>query len=482
MIIRCPQCEHSRSITENKIPSTAELATCPKCKHRFRFRTLRREPENDLRVLKAGERNKNADTKHADVSQPAKEPLSSQTEIIRPQSAFRETAAQRDIWDAVDALHHRWQSQLDQHVVEIDHPAHDAKKQEPSVPEVTAAPADTIKDPDEKPASPVVSSDPPFPPEPLDTAPPFAEAVQKTPPPESPPARHETLPLFSLEEQPGKIAAPDEQMEAEAAPAPENPMAAVSKGPVVFPYGPGMEDAGDAEERVNHDMEMLKDASPARPLRDLGRLREFSEFEAEPEGGEAAWAESSNGIPWENPALHGWLKGFMATVHGVMFRAPEFFARFSGAGSLAPGYLFFLVLGYISILGAIVWSQAATALLPELPSLLSQQMSLPVLLLLAPVALGLMLLFVTGFIRLGLRLFEPAKADFALIYKVVGYSVAPFVLSVVPFVGPPLAALWFIASLMLGCRYALGLSWKLAVSMPLLPAVMLLGGLISYFL
>lgn len=45
MRITCPQCGFSRRIPDEKIPETAELATCPKCSRRFRFRTLERTPE-----------------------------------------------------------------------------------------------------------------------------------------------------------------------------------------------------------------------------------------------------------------------------------------------------------------------------------------------------------------------------------------------------------------------------------------------------
>lgn len=38
MIIRCPHCDFSRTVDENKIPASARTATCPKCHHKFRFR------------------------------------------------------------------------------------------------------------------------------------------------------------------------------------------------------------------------------------------------------------------------------------------------------------------------------------------------------------------------------------------------------------------------------------------------------------
>ena len=71
MQIRCPVCDYSRQVNLAKIPSTAEFATCPKCRHRFRFRAV------DLDSVE-----------HAVPPEP------------KPEHA--------DIWDAVGSLHDRW--------------------------------------------------------------------------------------------------------------------------------------------------------------------------------------------------------------------------------------------------------------------------------------------------------------------------------------------------------------------------------------
>ena len=142
MIIRCPQCEHSRSINESKIPSTAELATCPKCKHRFRFRTLGDAGEPEAPPFAAPNkqslaREPFAQGRSAPINaDPAPTPQG--LEVQRPQGAIRETAARRgDIWDAVDSLHHRWQTQMDQHVTEVVTPRPSAT---PEMPEEEHAP------------------------------------------------------------------------------------------------------------------------------------------------------------------------------------------------------------------------------------------------------------------------------------------------------------------------------------------------------
>ncbi len=40
MEIKCPKCTFSRTVNEEKVPPTAEVATCPKCGEKFRFRTV----------------------------------------------------------------------------------------------------------------------------------------------------------------------------------------------------------------------------------------------------------------------------------------------------------------------------------------------------------------------------------------------------------------------------------------------------------
>ncbi|MCL1939983.1 MAG: zinc-ribbon domain-containing protein [Desulfovibrionaceae bacterium] len=428
MIIRCPHCEHTRSITESKIPLTAELATCPKCKNRFRFRTLRPATEPEAPATPAP---------RAPSEVPLPSPEIPIRETQRPQSAFRESAAQEDIWDAMDALHQRWQKQMDKNVTEVETP-------QPSHP--VSEPEQVEAPPREEPVEPL-------------------QTVQ--PRPAEAPASLQPAPPVSEQ------------------PAQDEDSAEKKSGHGIFPYSG---DGPDPEERVEQDMRMLRDASPERPLRDLGTLREFSDPQNAGSSGQADPDAqqnpegADNAIPWENPARNGWLRGFTATLHGVMFKGPEFFSGFNASGSLAPGYLFFLIMGYVTIISSLAWTQAATLLLPHLAPGFMGRVGLPILLLLAPIALGLMLLFVTGCIRITLRIVAPDQADFAVIYRVVSYAVAPFILSIVPFVGPPLGAVWFLVSLITGCRNSLGLSWPLAVLVPLPPALMLLFGLAWYFL
>ncbi|KAB1442378.1 YIP1 family protein [Pseudodesulfovibrio senegalensis] len=59
MRITCPECQFSRTIDETKIPPRSVVATCPKCKTKFRFRA---DPEEDNFELHESGENETATT------------------------------------------------------------------------------------------------------------------------------------------------------------------------------------------------------------------------------------------------------------------------------------------------------------------------------------------------------------------------------------------------------------------------------------
>jgi hypothetical protein len=46
MIVTCPECNFSSEIPEDKIPASAQLATCPKCQAKFKFRDFEQDPSH----------------------------------------------------------------------------------------------------------------------------------------------------------------------------------------------------------------------------------------------------------------------------------------------------------------------------------------------------------------------------------------------------------------------------------------------------
>jgi hypothetical protein len=366
--------------------------------------------------------------------------------VQRPQSAIREAAAMRgDAHDAVDGLRRHWQRQLDQQVAELPF----------SYPLDTSHEKDSAKA-DSRKETPRSREN--------------ADALAD---------RQDETPAAMQKNAAGRTA-----------------QHTISSAPEKTPASRD-EDASCPEERVDRGLRLLRDAPDARPVRNLGSLQDFPDialpapdekrslFHAQKamEGDAGLDADPpEHPVPWENPAAHGWLKAFTHTLHGALFQTPYFFSRLSASASLGLSYLFFLIMGYVAILSAHLWTQALAVLLPGTIQDPASHIALPVLLLLAPIALGLTLLFITACIRIFLLLFTPEKSDFFLVYKIVSYATAPFILSLVPFIGPAIGAAWFVMILIVGCRNALNLSWKLAVLAPLPPTATLLSGLAWYFL
>ncbi len=403
MIIRCPHCEFARTVGANKIPPTAEVATCPKCRQRFRFRTL--EPDE---------------------------------KPSPPPPAPPKERAPADIWEAVDALARNFPLPEKPPAKANQAPAGQSR----SVAKTT---------PPGNPASPVEVLPGPAP----------VNAVAD----EAPPTDESTAEQTPADPTHPKKAAPTLRT-ADAEPSAEEP------APVVFPYA---EDDTPPEERVERDLRMLKKEEENRPTRDLGHIDEWSEANT-------AGAVVEEDAPWEDPGKHGRLGGWLETLRRTLLGPAHFFAGLCASGSLAPAYLFFIIQSYVALLFTLLWSLVASITLNDSTMFTPPRMGLPIMLLIAPLVVGLSLLFCAGAARTFLRITAPEKADFPGIFKILCYSSAAFLFCVIPFLGPVLAWAWFSVVLVGGFRHGLRLSWPLALLTAIIPAVLLPGSMALFFL
>lgn len=550
MIIRCPHCDHTRTINSDKIPPGAELATCPRCKNRFRFRALEkadapvfdppkeqsgqpdrgfreppgkkphagRSPQGAPPLAPASEEGSAAPSAKTPAAPSAEQPRPSYTvqEVQRPQSAFREAAEQSgvDVWDAVDALHQRWENQMDQHVTEVVTPrpskADSSQQARPSRKERrisgvgaalsgddgrAGAPAGDRKDAG-SPRFPAIS----------DLYDSIAEeenehASQSDLPPLPDIAARTLVNYHEQGSSPEDIVDEDIKI-LQHSPSEHRPMRDLGKLKTIKEPRPEESEEPEDNEpvvdgrdhtRILQDRPPIKTAPQEQPLQEQAPHKQPPQEEPEESFRELSQSffgtppdqegEESQ-VPWENQEEYGgWFRALLTTIYFVMLRGPSFYSNLGKAGApLSHCYLFFLTLGYIAIIGSVLWAEITMLIIRDAAPLVDNLLTLPVLLVVAPLALGLMQLFVTGCIRLQLKILAPDRSDFVTSYRITAYSVAPFVLCLVPFVGPSLGAAWFAFALATGCRYALGLSWGIAVAVTLPPAGLLIGGLCWFFL
>lgn len=128
MVIRCPHCQFSRSITLDKIPATAEIATCPKCKQRFRFRTIPKK--NDPEPYENSSANEQPyETPQEEHPRDYRQKQSVEysdgfsaetTQTRRPLPAKKQSS-KKDIWDALSSFGKLWEKEKATEPVQTAH-------------------------------------------------------------------------------------------------------------------------------------------------------------------------------------------------------------------------------------------------------------------------------------------------------------------------------------------------------------------------
>jgi len=172
--------------------------------------------------------------------------------------------------------------------------------------------------------------------------------------------------------------------------------------------------------------------------------------------------------PWEDP-YEGYPAAFYQTAVRVLFAAPRFFAGLVPQKQLGRALAFYLLVGLFQIFAEQFWLAVfAKVLAPRAESdphlaqllpLLARDISLP-LVVLARTALITLELFVASMLyHIVFRMIVPAKANFSLVFQVIAYAAAPALLGIIPLLGLLAGFVWSIACGVVGCRYALRISW-----------------------
>jgi hypothetical protein len=86
-------------------------------------------------------------------------------------------------------------------------------------------------------------------------------------------------------------------------------------------------------------------------------------------------------------------------------------------------------------------------------------MSLPLFVLARSAFISLELLVAAVLYHMMFRMLAPSRADFSLVFQVIAYASAPALLGIVPVLGSLAGFIWSIVCSVVGCRYALRISW-----------------------
>ncbi len=406
MTIKCPNCAHSRSILEGKVPPTAEYAKCPKCGHRFRFRTL--------------EKNR---TPLEETQKPAPPPPT--TAQLREEHG--------DIWDAVESLQNKWQNQLKKNVTEVLTPQPVAQSSVAENPN-TIEPSHNFEVPPEVDVPQVNETL-------------FAQPTQ---------ARYmadnaDTEPNLGTEQQKEYFAeqsALSEDLDNAEIDQDEQPLQEFRPAHATKPW---QRHSISPEEKVEQSLTLLV-AKKNRRVRDLGQLSEYATGAGS--GLDEALALQELG-KIHTPQMRLVQEFLLFTKKALVF-SPEAFAKLEYHGSMLPALLFCNIQAYFAILSTIIWQGSIRSILGFLPY--QEPLSTSTILLLTPVLLSLGIVFLAGVFRIFLGFLSKKSVSLALLVKMLSYSTAPFVLSFIPIAGLPLATIWSGITFSIACKARLNLS------------------------
>ena len=203
---------------------------------------------------------------------------------------------------------------------------------------------------------------------------------------------------------------------------------------------------------------------------------------------EAAITEKRHATPWERRSQLGLWESIKQTLKSVIFSPKNMFSAMPVTGGWREPLAFGLLVGSISSMVGFFWEfMIATGGLVNPFGGLSISLSSPIIFLsfifLSPLLVTLNLFISSAVIHLLLLLVRGGKNRLEATFRVVAYSQATSVWSILPFIGSPIGWVWKSIVLIIGLREAHEISYLrivAAFSIPL--ALLLLFVAVAFFL
>ncbi len=194
--------------------------------------------------------------------------------------------------------------------------------------------------------------------------------------------------------------------------------------------------------------------------------------------------------PWDYPHETGYLVSFYRTITDVMFTPQRFFAGIVPQKSHVHVLVFFVIISVVQLVverfwgGVIASFVASTAIndpeLQKLLSILTPHYNIFFSVLLGAAVATVKILVTSIFYFAFLKIVAPNNVHFSLIFQIVAYSSAPLLLCLVPALGSLVGFIWSMACTLIGCRYAMRLSWG-QVILGIVPAYLIGVPMVMYF-
>ncbi|SMP70997.1 hypothetical protein SAMN06295888_11747 [Desulfonatronum zhilinae] len=186
-------------------------------------------------------------------------------------------------------------------------------------------------------------------------------------------------------------------------------------------------------------------------------------------------------VPWERLDIYGFFPGIWETIKRAMLRPAAFFQAMPvGSGQIKP-LIFYLLVAEFQIVLQMLWDMTGmtSSMTGE-----GEAMGFSAVMLLVgyPIILTMLLYVMAVLVHACLNMVGGATRGFEGTFRALTYGSAPMVLTLIPFVGPLVGAIWSLVVTFLGYKYIHRTTTAkvlLAMLLPLIPFILLLAIVMS---
>jgi hypothetical protein len=184
--------------------------------------------------------------------------------------------------------------------------------------------------------------------------------------------------------------------------------------------------------------------------------------------------------PWEERSRYGFLNSLYLTIKDVMLSPSLFFGRMPSRIGLVQPLLFAIVVNIVSAFFLWMWSLTGSSLQMFIKEDIAEIVRGPfvygLVFIFSPVIAVVDVFLTAGLVHVCLMLIGGNRLGFEATFRVMAYSSAVYIMTIIPFCGNLIALVWGIAIIVIGLQRIHDIDgWRALVAV-FLPLVLCLAG------
>lgn len=190
--------------------------------------------------------------------------------------------------------------------------------------------------------------------------------------------------------------------------------------------------------------------------------------------------EIPKSCPWEERERLGIINSIISTLKESLLRPSDFFRKMPVSGGLGSPLFYAIILGTLGIMFALIWQilfGGVIEMVAQPPGIRREYGPgyLLALAILSPILVIIVVFIGSGILHLSLMIIGGNKKGFEATFRVVSYANGTQILSMIPFCGGLIGAIWMIVLEIIGLKEAHGISGGKAALAVFLPIIICCG-------